>query len=101
MKILPTCFRENKFLHLQLQREGSYAIFRRQRENASRFHFEVIVIDSHNGYTIAGNYCPPAEMYPNAKQWGNKGWTFTDETEARAKFNSLCGNVGLDDPAFL
>jgi hypothetical protein len=89
MKTIPEQFTESGFTHRQLVREGRVAIFERQHANASLPHFEVVVIDSHNGYEIAGVQCPPAEMYPGAKQWGKKGWTFTDHSQAVDKFETL------------
>ena len=51
--------------------------------------YEVIIIQSHNGRTIAGNYCEPAEYPPSNEQWGSKGWSYSLLVDANDKFNTL------------
>jgi hypothetical protein len=51
--------------------------------------YEVIIVQSHNGRTIAGNYCEPAEYPPSNEQWGSKGWSYSLLVDANEKFNTL------------
>jgi len=69
-----TEYKRNGLTWQLLTRKGNAAIFQ------SRYGYEVIVIQSHNGRTIAGNYCEPAEYPPSNEQWGSKGWSYrTDQ----------------------
>ena len=51
--------------------------------------YEVIIIQSHNGRTIACNYCEPAEYPPSNEQWGSKGWSYTILADAENKYSEL------------
>ena len=90
MKQLPIQFTKQGFNHEQVRREGDVAIYRRApASGAYQHHFEVVRIESHNGYTIAGVHCPPSETYPTPEQWGSRGWTYNDAESANAKFSEL------------
>jgi len=60
--------------------------------------FEVIIIQSHNGRFVPARYdkpeiyCPPAEYPPSNEQWGSKGWSFTNISEANQKLDTLLKN---------
>ena len=75
MKLLETKFTSNGFNFEQVFREGDFAVYKKWKEGRDYKGFEAIKIKRHNGYTIAGNYCPPAEMYPSNEQWGVSGFT--------------------------
>lgn len=85
---LPVTFTKKKFLHKQIKREGEFAIYERQKEGQSK-HYEVVIIRSHNGYELAGNKFPPAEMYPSDSQWGVFGWTRPTLEKAEEKFKEI------------
>ncbi len=51
--------------------------------------FEVFEVQSHQGREINGKWCEPAEYAPSNEQWGTKGWSFANASQARAKFNEL------------
>lgn len=85
MKTL-TSYKKNGFQWNVCQRRGDVAVF---ASDCFRF-FEVIVIQSHNGREIAGNYCPPAEFPPSNEQWGVKGWSYSNALEANNKFEEIC-----------
>lgn len=63
----------------------------------SQHGYEVIVIQSHNGRTIAAKddkpevYCEPAEYPPSNEQWGSKGFSYplSDLAAAEAKMLEL------------
>jgi len=84
MKLL-TEYKRNGFTWQLVTRKGNAAIFQ------SQYGFEVIQIQSHNGRTIGGNYCEPAEYPPSNEQWGSKGWTYRIDQleEAKIKLSTL------------
>jgi len=88
MKTIEPNFKAGGFNHQQLVRKGDVAIYKRWKDGMSP-HWEVVKIGSHNGYAIAGVVIPPAETYPNSEQWGSRGFTFTTQADAEAKFNKL------------
>jgi len=71
-----TEYKRNGLTWQIVTRKGNAAIFQ------SRYGYEVIVIQSHNGRTIAAKddkpevYCEPAEYPPSNEQWGSKGWSY-------------------------
>lgn len=89
MKLLETDFTENKFCFHQTWRNHKYAVYRRGKENSEFFHFELIVIQSHNGLERFNNYYEPAEFYPSSAQWGTYGWSLSTEEKARQKMEQL------------
>lgn len=86
MNILATTFSKKGATFEQLDRVGDVAIYRRSKRATG---FEVIKVQSHNGYEIAGKTIPPGESYPPTSSWGTHGWTFQTEEKAREKFNAL------------
>ncbi len=88
MKILPLEFEHKNFFFKQLKRIKNIAIYERWSKNCPK-HFEVIIINSHNGYKIKDYEAPPSEFYPNAKEWGIHGWTYMELGEAEKKFKKL------------
>lgn len=94
MKSLPLKFVKKGFRHTQIKRERDVALYKRQSlENSKVFHFEVVVISSHNGTTIEGNYIEPGELYPSSSQWGDKGWTCISLEAAEEKFKNVQKHV--------
>ena len=89
MKPLPSTFTAKGFDHQLVQRQGNLAIYRRNRTGSARAHFEVIRVQHHNGFTLAGVSIPPAETYPTATQWGTNGWTCPDMDSAQRRL-ALC-----------
>lgn len=70
-------------------RRGNLAIFKGiSRANGSET-FELIEVQSHNGREIAGKHFPPAEFAPSNEQWGNKGWTFTNQSDAEKRMSEM------------
>jgi hypothetical protein len=87
MKQLPEKFIKKGFKHHLLKREDNVAIYKRQFvETSKHFHYEVVIITTHNGITIDGNYIEPGELYPSTSQWGNMGWTCNSLEQAEQKF---------------
>lgn len=89
MKTIDKNFTYKNFDYKQLFREGKIAIYEQKLKDGVKCNYEVVVIEEHNGYEIAGNKFPPAEMYPSSNQWGVKGFTFTDYDDALIKFKKL------------
>jgi len=86
-----TEYKRNGLTWQIVTRKGNAAIFQ------SRYGYEVIVIQSHNGRTIAAKddkpevYCEPAEYPPSNEQWGSKGWSYRIDqlTAAESKLEQL------------
>jgi hypothetical protein len=89
MKILEKELTHKGFNYKQIYRDGKFAIYEQSKDGYDFKKYEAIVIESHNGYEIAGNYCPPSEMYPNASQWGDKGFTLDTHEEAMKKIDQM------------
>lgn len=81
-------FKKRQMLHELVRREGDVAIFK-VTSPGGHSAWDVAKIQRHNGVTIAGNYCPPAEFYPASEQWGVLAWTFCSEEAATLKFQQL------------
>jgi len=89
MKILEKEFAYKGFTFNQLYRDGKFAIYEQSKEDYEVKKYEVIVIESHNGYDLAGQHFPPAEMYPSSTQWGVKGFTLDSYEDALNKIKYL------------
>lgn len=89
MKILEKKLTYKGFNLVQKYRDGKFAIYEQSREDFKSKWYEAIVIESHNGYEIAGNYCPPSEMYPSSNQWGDRAFTLHSYDEAMDKLKYL------------
>lgn len=99
MKILEKNFSSRGFDFKQVHREHSLAIYEKRKPSASFVGYEVIVIKSHNGYVIAGNHCPPAEVFPSSEQWGTLGFSYTTKEDAYKKFDVIKNQTTEEDPS--
>jgi len=87
MKKLSEKFIKKSFRHVLVKREGDVAIYKRRHiENTGRWHYEVVVITSHDGTYINENLIEASEIYPSTSQWGLMGWTHTTIEEAEKRF---------------
>lgn len=93
MKKLETKFTSKGFEFTQVLRKGNMAIYEKQHSQSANPTYELIYINSHNGYEIAGNKIPPSEVYPSDSAWGTYGWTYTTLDEAKAKFKTKLEQV--------
>ena len=73
-KPIPTEFKKNGFTFRQITREGDWAIYEQSKAGISRSWFELVKIQRHDGYEIAGNKTEPAEFYPSNESWGKLGF---------------------------
>lgn len=91
MKPLATKIKSKGFLYRQVWREGMKAVYSQARLNNPDkiIAHEAILVQSHNGYTLAGNTYPPAEFYPRTADWGSKAWTFTGSTSRQLALDRL------------
>ncbi|MCE0484550.1 MAG: hypothetical protein LV479_09965 [Methylacidiphilales bacterium] len=96
---LETEFYSRGFCHKQTMRVKFTAIFARFRRSDPEkvIHYEVVTITPGKPYNIAGINFPAKEQYPCSEQWGEKGWTYLDEDQARSRFEMLLA-VGRDVP---
>ena len=87
MKKLPDNFRKEGFDHKVLKREGDVALLSKSKDN---YHgFEVVVVQSHNGYRFGNELFPPAEFMPRNEDWGSKGFTCSSREAAEVRFTKL------------
>lgn len=93
---LPLEFSSCGFDFQQVERDGDLAIYQKTRKSGKWTGFEVVRIRSHDGYTIAGNYCPPAEMYPSNEKWGVDGFSCSTIADARKRLANLRSEVLCD-----
>lgn len=99
VKRLPEKFTRNRYQFEQLCRTENTAIYV-QHINGRQKAFEVIVIAVANRHVVKKNgrvaweTCAPYECYPSSEAWGTYGWTYTNQADARAKYDLL------NDPAF-
>ena len=88
MKLLETRFKKDGFTFEQLKRLDNVAVFAKSKGGKSK-SYEVVKIQSHNGFEISGVKIEPAETMPSSEQWGTNGFTFTTLQDALYKFNQL------------
>lgn len=91
MKSILISFEKSGWFFEQIKRQGAIAIYKRWKDGGLPPHYEVIRIQSHNGFPIPGTdkQSEPAEFYPSEKQWGTHGFTFTKMEGAEIKFHEL------------
>ena len=89
MKKIEKVFIKAGFRHELVEREDSIAIYRRTQLGYSRSHYEVVQINSHEGYNLGGSYIVAAETYPGNSLWGIQGWTYPTLEQALPKYNKL------------
>lgn len=78
MKTLATEITAKGFTYRQVTRDGNVAIYSQHDHPSSKpGAYEVIIIQSHDGYEIGGAHIPAAESFPSTSAWGSKGWTFS------------------------
>ncbi len=87
MKPLPTQLDYKDFTYRQVARDGMVAVYSQsfKGENAP-FAYEVIIVQSHNGYSMMGNEVAPSEFYPKDEDWGKKAWTISGHGERNRRF---------------
>ena len=89
MKILEKEITSKGFKYTQLLREDNLANYEQSKKGHDVKKYEVIVIDSHDGYEIGGQEVLPAEMYPSSTLWGVKGFTMETYDDALKKIKTL------------
>lgn len=94
MKKIDKEFSSKGFFHKQIHREGNFAIYERFSEAApQKKHYEVVRIQSHNGYAIAGQKYPPSEFYPSSNSWGLEGFTCLSKELAYKRLDKFIEDV--------
>jgi len=87
-----TEYAKNGYDYKIIQRENNFAIARGESRISSAINWEVIEIQSHNGLTMGGVFMPATEFAPSNNQWGIKGWTASNEEQAKEIFNKRIQN---------
>jgi hypothetical protein len=86
VKILATEFRSNGFDFNQITRIEDVAWY--EKKSGSHVSYEVVIVQRHDEYVIAGNTIQAGESMPGTSQWGQKGWTCRTWKEAESKFDA-------------
>jgi hypothetical protein len=90
MKKIEKNFTHKGYYFKQFHREGEFAIYERWNElTPERKHYEVVKIQSHNGYALAGKFYPASEFYPSSNSWGMHGFTCINKESAYERFEKL------------
>ena len=97
MKILEKEITSKGFKYTQLLREDKLAIYEQSKKGHGIKKYEVIVIDSHDGYEIGGQQVLPSEMYPSSTLWGVKGFTMESYDDALKKMKILKKKQAVKD----
>jgi hypothetical protein len=92
-----TSYTKNGYDFELLTRKGNVGVFCGSPKVGTIKTWEVIIIKSHNGREIAGNYFPPAEFPPSNEEWGSKGWTFSNSIDAMNKFMDVLPHSSSND----
>lgn len=96
MKPLPDTYDKEGFTHRVLERDGQVALIEKRTKPENRvIGYEVIVIQSHEGYDVMGRVVPPSEFPPRSEEWGTYGFSFNrhDLEGARKKLSKLAKAV--------
>jgi len=89
MKKIDKEFSSKGFLFKQIHREGDFAIYERHSETSDVKHYEVIKIQSHNGYAISGQKYPASEFYPSSNSWGSDGFTCSSKSQSYKRLDIM------------
>ena len=88
-------FRKDGFDYRLITREGDFAIYEQRWQDSENVCYEVIRIQRHEGYEIAGQFIEPAEIFPSSQRWGVDGWTVQTKDAAFEKFRQIsAGRTG-------
>ena len=88
MKPLPKTFTKGGFDFIVIERLGNVALLSKTKNGAKSY--EVVIIQSHNGYTIGNKTIEAAESMPPSESWGRLGWSYTSLDEAIKRFDQQC-----------
>ncbi len=88
---LATEFTERGFRYRQIKRVDNLALYRVDRKAISGeyHHYEVILVTAHDGFYVdeGKTFIEPAEIYPPAKVWGTRAWTYTTKEDAEKRYD--------------
>ena len=80
----------------QLKRTGRIALYERWKDTSASPHYEVIAVQTEPEKVMFGKTVEVHDRYPSSERWGEQAWTCRDEDEARAKFDLLIKNGGIE-----
>lgn len=93
LKPIPQTFRRWGYTGQILKREGNVVLAEKHNDiTPDHKYYEVMVLQVHNGFEIAGKIVPPSEYLPHGEQWGQAGWSCQDLTHANEVFRREVGN---------
>jgi len=94
-KTLPKVFTKKASWFVELKRVDDCALYHRVfREKPRTDSFEVVEIQKHGEYEIAGNVIAGGEALPGDEQFGSKGWSYNNLLMAEKRFYALLKKKG-------
>jgi hypothetical protein len=92
LKPIPQTFTRWGYTGRILKREGDVVLAEKQdSKKPERKFYEVMLVQKHNGFTIAGKTFPPSEYLPRDDQWGEAGWSCSTIARAQEVFQREVG----------
>lgn len=93
MKRLPETFMKNSYKHVIIWRDADYAITEVRDEHTNKLYcLEAFEIQKHKETTIKGSLVEAREATPSNEEWGIKGFTVSNMTDAQLKIGFLRSN---------
>lgn len=93
MKRLPETYMKNSYKHILVWRDSDYAISEVRDEHTNKLYcFEAFEIQKHKETIIKGSLVEARESTPSNEEWGVKGFTTNNITDAQLKIGILRSN---------
>jgi hypothetical protein len=89
MRPLATQFKKDGFDHKVIRREKMIAIVEKTHKDCTTPSYEVVRVQTHQGYEIMGRVVEPSEFMPRTAEWGIHGFTYMDLESAEKKFRQM------------
>lgn len=84
-------FVRDGYRHVLVARSGLVCLVQRDNIATGSRHWEVVRLRPHGAATFPdGRHVTAGESYPTSQKWGEFGWTYTDPTMARHRFDQEC-----------
>ena len=93
MKRLPEVFQKNGYEHILLWRDSEYAITEARDTDTKKVYFmEAFEIQRHKEKAIGDKLIEARESTPSNEDWGLKGYTVYNMTDAQLKIGIMRSN---------
>ncbi len=96
MKPIPEQFKKYGWIHTLVKRDGEVCLYRKAKigdaTGAEIESWDVIEVQRHGEFSLAGNIFPAAETYPPSESWGCDGFSYPTRERANVKFRQMTQN---------